>query len=189
MRMSIRDEYFLWLYNLINYRRRQSYLKLCRMLHTIPFTWFVPNDDNRGADGLALRDEFVEERGLDESHTEVAYFLKGDCTFFEVLVGLARRMEFTMYDLNPNKDKTARWFMELIRNLGFDIYDDSTSDDSRLKEMDETKIAVTVDTVLSRQYDFFGRGSLFPLKKRPPHDMNRVELWYQMMYYLEENYG
>jgi hypothetical protein len=188
-RTTTKEEYFLWLYSLVDTHRKTSYIKLCRELHKIPFTWFVPNDDNRCSDGLSLRDEFIELRGLDETHLEVEYLLKGECTFFEMLVGLARRMEFTMYDLNPNRDKTPRWFMELIHNLGFNEHDDSTSREELLDEMVVTKIFEKVDTVLSRQYDFFGTGSLFPLKKRPPKDMSRVELWYQLMYYLEENYG
>jgi hypothetical protein len=185
---SVDGLYFKWLYNLVGNQGR-SYLKLCKVLHDKDYRWFVPNDDNRCEDGLSLRDLFIEENRLDESHTEVRYFLKGTCTMFELLVALARRINLIMDEVNSTDDNTSKWFWELLHNLGLDKFPDNSSRDTRLDPVQEAEIDDILEKVLDRTYDFDGRGSLFPLKKRHPKDMAKVEIWYQMMLWLDENYG
>jgi len=185
---NLKDDYFRWLYDSIG-KQRKSYKKLCRVLHAKPFRWSVPNDDNRCKDGLDLRTEYIEEKNLDETHLEVAYFLKGDCTTFEVLVGLAQRIDFLMYDLNPKTNHKSRWFMEMVENLNLKKFDDLISKDGRFDPVSEAEIDDVLEVLMDRTYDFYGRASLFPMKKRPPKDLAQVEIWYQLMWYLDENYG
>lgn len=187
-RTTLSEEYFTWLYNLIS-KQKLSYRKLCRELHLKTFGWSVPNDDNRCEDGLNLRNLFIEECDLDESHLEVRYFLKGDCTVFEVLVSLAQRINELMYDLKNPEDHTARWFLEMVRNLGLGIYVDGYNLGKDFDPVTEAKIDEILVTLIERTYDFYGRGGLFPLKRRPPKDQTNVEIWYQLMNYLDENYG
>lgn len=186
----LKEEYFSWLYNHIREpRRRDYYVKLCKLLHAKPFKSYVHNDENRCADGIALRNIFSEMMGLDESHTEVHYFLKGECTIFEMMVALAKRMNELMYDLDDRGDHTPKWFLEMIRNLGLSEFTDETTRDNRLDPVTEAEIDDTLEKLVSRAYDFYGRGGLFPLKRRPPEDQTTVEIWYQLMRYLDENYG
>lgn len=181
---TLKEDYFSWLYSLVKDKRR-GYEKLCRELHSKKFRWSVHNDDNRCEDGINLRDLFIEERRIDESHLEVRYFLKGECTTLEVLVALARRINDLMYDLNRQEDKTSRWFQEMLQNLGLWQYDDRWD----FTPISEAKIDEILEILMDRTYDQSGRGSLFPLKRRHPKDMTQVEIWYQLMLYLDENYG
>lgn len=196
-RTTLNDEYFSWLYKLIA-RHPRSYIKLCKELHKKKFRWFVHNDDNRCSDGLELRDKFIEDQRLDETHLEVIYFLKADCTVFEMLIALAQRMNDLMFDLSDTqRNKTARFFHEMVDNLGLARFTDNYSKfDGRTypigREFDpvtEAEINEILEILMDRTYGVDGRGGLFPLKKRHREDQSRVEIWYQMMTWLDENYG
>jgi len=186
----VKDDFFLWLYNIIrDKKRRQSYIQLCRLLYEKPFRWSVHNDDNRLEDGLTLRETFIQEEDLDEGHLEVLYFLNKPCSVFEVLIGVAQRLNDTMYDLRDHGDHTPRWFNELLVNLRLNEFIDKPDNkEEPLSPTDECAIEEIVETFLDRTYDFHGNGGLFPLKKRPLKDQQSVEIWYQMMAYLAENY-
>lgn len=181
-RKTLRESYFDWLYKQIDGHRR-SYIKLCRILYDKKFRWSVALDDNRCEDGLDLRRQFAD--GMDETHLEVQYFLKGDCTVFEMMVALAIRMNDQIYDLNSQENKTPKLFQELLGNLGMLHFYDAL----HLSVTDEVRIDQILEILMDRTYGRDGSGSLFPLKRRPPKDMSRVEIWYQMMAYLNENYG
>jgi len=185
---TLREEYFSWLYSLVGNQKR-TYKKLCTELHSTRFIWSVHNDDNRCEDGLNLRDEFYEKKKLDESFVEVAYWLREECTVLEVLVALSQRMNELMTDLNHREDHTSKWFFEMIRNLKLDQYTDSRMPDSVTDPVTEAKISEILSVMMDRTYDFYGSGGLFPLKRRPLKDQTDVEIWYQLMAYLDENYG
>lgn len=185
---TLKDDYFSWLYGLV--KGKPSRVKLCKELYLKKFRWFVHNDDNRCEDGLNLRDIFVEENDLDESHLEVNYFLKGECTVLEVMVALAQRMNDLMYDLNDTQnDKTPRFFLEMLTNLGLAEFTDNSTRDDRLGPGQEAEVDEVLEVLMDRTYGVDGRGGLFPLKKRHREDQSKVEIYYQMMYWLDENYG
>lgn len=181
-RKTLNEDYLVWLYSLIDNRKR-SYRNLASELHKKPFRWGVALDENRYEDGLDLRRRFTE--GMDETHLEVRYFLKGECTFLEMLIALAQRMNGQLYDLDTQEDKTPTCFQELLGNLGMLHFYDTL----HFSELDLIKIDRIVEIVIDRSYGADGTGSLFPIKRRPPRDMSRVEIWYQMMIYLNENHG
>lgn len=189
-RMSLKDEYFSWLYELIrDPRSRASYIKLCKEMHKTNFRWYVRNDDNRYQDGLNLRQLYIEEEHLDESHLEVIYFQKGECTFFEMLVALARRMNSLTYDLKNQQDMAYKWFHAMLVNTGLDRFDDSSSRYPELTPVQEAEVCDTLCVILDRTYDESGTGSLFPLEVPRRENMRETEIYYQMMYWLEENDG
>lgn len=185
---KINDEYFSWLYFKVK-KQPRTYLKLSKFLHTIPFRWTVPNDDNRCEDGLNLRQLFVDEQGFDEGHLVIRYFLKAPCTVLEVLIALAARLDFLMCELNDQENHEPRWFREMLENLGLAEYTDNYNSSVRFDEMTEQDIYRIVEVFMDRTYDSSGRGGLFPIKKRAKQDQRKVEIWYQMMLYLSENYG
>lgn len=185
---TLNEDYFSWLCNLIR-DHRHGYTVLCRELYNKTFRWHIHNDDNRCQDGLNLRELFIEEAGIDENHLEVRYFLKGECTVLEVLVALSKRINELMYDLNHQEDHTSKWFQEMISNLKLDEFTDKLARGARFTEVTEMQIDTLLEICLDRTYDVYGRGGLFPLKKRHPKDMATVEIWYQLMAYLDENYG
>lgn len=150
------------------------------------FTWTVNYDENRYADGIALRRTYVEEEELDENHLEVEAFLKSKkCTVFEMMIGVAKRIEFAKYDHTIQKDRTNLWFMMMLENLGLDKFPDSKSKYDNLNPVDELKVDKIIETMVDRTYDYDGNGSLFPLNKAPT-DWRKTEIWYQMQGYLTE---
>lgn len=188
-RTTIREEYFSWLYKLIENRHR-SYIKLALELYRKPFTWQIRNDENRCEDGLALRDRFIELNQLDETHLEVKALLEGRCSMLEVMIALAERMNDLMYDLNDTQNnKTAKFFHCLLVNLRLDRFVDNYSHGRRFSPLAEAEIDEILEVCLDRTYGWDGTGGLFPMKKRPPKDQSRTEIYYQMMYWLDENYG
>lgn len=185
-RETLSNEYFAWLYNLVKSDRRNiSHKNLCRVLYEKTFRWSVPNDDNRCDDGLELRDLYIQEKNLDTDHLEVISFVERGCSIFEVFVALARRINDVMFSLEDHGDYTSKWFHELLANLRLD---DIIDGERGMDPMDEVRINEVIEILLDRTYDFFGNGSLFPMKGRPRKDHRDVEIWYQMMAYLAENY-
>lgn len=187
-RPTLREEYFKYLYNLVRPLPR-TYQKLCKELHNKKYRWSVRNDDNRCEDGLHLRETFIEQNNLDEDHLEVRGFLKGDCTLFEMMTALAQRMDYELSDLVQPANRTNKYFFEMLKNLKLDKYTDGQLIGERIDPISELEIDEILENLLSRTYGYDGEGSLFPLKLRSPKDMAKVEVWYQMMLYISENYG
>lgn len=188
-RTTLRDDYILWLYKLLG-KQQRSYLKLCKELHRKKFRWFIKNDDNRCQDGIELRERFVEETRLDESHTEVRYFLKEECSVLEVLVALAQRMNDLMYDLNDTqKNRSGEFFHDMLVNLNLNRFVDGYNLGRDFDPVSEAEIDEILEVMMDRTYKVDGRGGIFPLKKRHRQDQTGVEIWYQMMLWLDENYG
>jgi hypothetical protein len=186
-RLTLKESYFLWLYNLIGDQRR-SYKKLSGILHKKIFRWFIHNDDNRCEDGLTLRSLYIEENNLDESHLEVSYFLKGDCTIFELMVALSQRLNELTYDLDTHDNTTSKWFLEMLRNLRLARFSDDSSPYVEFDGVADAEINEILEVLIDRTYGCDGKGSLFPVTVTKS-DMSTTEIWYQMMAYLEEHYG
>jgi hypothetical protein len=167
--------YFKWLYSLVVHSSLdRDYWLLCTDLHKKEYHWTVPNDDNRGADGLQFRDDF----SLEYFGTVIDWYL-GPATFFEVLVGLAHRMSEIM---DAGEERIDYWFLILLTNLNFNNF----IDDWYLYE-EQAIVKETMDRVLDRGYSRTGKGGLFPLKpKRDRKDQRLVEIWYQMQAFLQE---
>lgn len=162
------DMYLEWLYDQVLVRTRggATYWKLLRQMHETEFTWFVPNDGNRAEDGKDLRMEWTSQ--VDIQAPEM--WLDLGCSFLEMLVALARRMEFEA------GETVQHWFWRLLQNLGFESYHDGSGYSRKY-------VTKCMRIVMDRMYDPRGNGGLFPLQD-PKEDQRRVELWYQMSAYL-----
>lgn len=80
---------------------------------------------------------------------------------------------------NPDDgNRTGKWFFDMLKSLGLTMMDDSRFD--RLTTMD------ILIRFMRRDYEESGQGGLFTLRY-PKFDMRNIEIWYQMMAYLEEN--
>lgn len=167
------DELYLnWLYGLVADSRisvrSRSYWTLTRQMFTKPFAWFVPNDDNRVEDGRSLRDEFIEDLGLDDVDPD---WMQLDCSMFELLIGLSRRLSF------QTEGEPREWFWHLVDNLGIRYNDRERYPTALVEEV--------LDNVIWRTYKRNGDGGLFPLR-HADRDQRDVELWYQLSAYLLE---
>lgn len=169
---TLDDAYLFWLYSQVgnvNARKgSKTYWNLLRELYRTEFVWFVPNDDNRVADGCELRTEWAHKEDVfcDEE------WLSLGCSFLEMLVGLARRMEF-------EAERTASfWFWHLIDNMGLLGFHDAS-------KFSSDDVEELTSMVIWRTYDRLGHGGLFPLRESR-HDQRRVEIWYQLSEYLQQ---
>ena len=176
-----RQDYFEWLCERVEaIGGEQTYWLLCKDLHNAVFTGLVPHDENREYDGIALRERyFWETQVLDES------FDGEPCTMLEMLVALADRIDFELGDPDDDRCWTARYFWELIGNLGLNAFDD----EHYIARGGVRRVQEILDVLINRTYDYDGSdGGLFPLAY-PERDQREVEIWYQMQAYLQENYG
>jgi len=174
MNEPIEEVYFNWLYSKVARvdvpTPSLTYYTLIRALHSVEFVWVVQGDENRAADGLDIRHEFLAQAHLPQD----SHWLGIPCSVFEMMLALARRAEF-------QTDITAKeWFWIFVVNLfGHDDLSDAAH--PNVKSINDI-----LDQFLWRTYLHDGRGGMFPLS-RTNYDQRKVEIWYQFNEYLVDN--
>ena len=172
------DEYFEWLYDLVcgqRFSKHISYRKLLMQLHDMEFTYLIPMDENRAADGEELRYRFARHRVHEDLVEEIVDELSGPCSVLEMMIALAVKCEEYFMD-NPNYgDRTAQWFWGMINNLGLG----SMTDD----QFNKRRVVSAIEALLRREYAPDGRGGLFTVK-HCEYDLREVEIWRQLCWYL-----
>lgn len=171
---KIKIDYFEWMYDLMcegRLARGISFRKLFAFLHDTEFVYFVPHDENRYEDGIALRYRFC----LINDCENLEHYLDGPCSVLEMIVALAIRCEERIMSDPDKGDRTAQWFWSMINSLGLGgMYDSNFS---------EKLVSDTIYRFLNRDYEPNGKGSLFTIR-----DWNRdardAEIWHQLMAYL-----
>lgn len=148
-----------------------DYTLLAKTLYKLEFKWFIPNDDNRIVDGHMFREEFEDE-------TRIVIGKYPKAITLEVMVGIARRFS----ELADISIQTA--FRELLLNSGLYAF----TDDEFYENGGPKTIKRIMNDIIFRHYSSTGSGSFFPLSKPNGIDMRITEIWYQMQYYLEQNY-
>lgn len=163
-----------WLINKVN--TVEDYTYLLRELYSIEFYSLVKYDEDRGMDGLALRDEWA---------TEVKY--NGDLDFgaanvLEVLIGIAKRIEFQLFGTQYYDEwDDVKIFWDMINNLGlgdmFGTLSRYTFDDIHEK----------VTHFLERDYFRHKNGNIFRFENEPK-DIRKLNIWTQMGLYIREKW-
>lgn len=160
--------YLEWLQDLVGPQEQGiQHDRLLKHLLEREFVMLVPNDDNRCADGIALRKEFVRSGRMLPTH----HWMELGCSVLEMLIGVARHLSFTA------EGEVGEWFWHLINNLGLTRYSDNRYHRNRVDEI--------IERLVWRQYSYDGNGGLFPLQE-PREDQRDVELWFQMESYILE---
>jgi hypothetical protein len=176
---ALDEAYVTWLYGLVasnqNTNPSNNHRRLFVVLYSTPFEGFVPNDDNRSADGKDLRIEFLQQTGYPLHDPYGSWFDIG-CSVLEMIMGLSRQASFHDEALGS----PVEWFWRLIHNLELDGYTDDVYEVS----IEET-IVETLERLNKRTYSVNGVGGLFPLRNTKT-DQTKVELWAQMSSYLVE---
>lgn len=174
-RQDILNQYLFWLTSLVCDEYHQRYYQnLLETLHEREFTWVIDNDINRAADGIDLRARFSEENNLD--FLKCRRILNGPCSVLEMMVGLACRCEDGIMGDEEYGDRTSEWFWLMIRNMDLMDMDDESFDANHVHEV--------ITKMLNRGYRRDGRdGGLFVID-HPRRDLRRVEIWYQLNWYL-----
>ena len=176
---ALDDVYLTWLYSLVssvqNTNPSNNHWKLLRVLYTTAFYGYIPNDDNRSADGKDLRIEFLQSTGY-PLYDPYGNWFDLDCSVLEMILALARRASYE----DEAQGSPVEWFWRMIHNLELDGYTD---------DIFEISVQETIEEVLARlntrKYARNGAGGLFPLSTTRI-DQRTVELWTQMSAYLLE---
>lgn len=182
LKNEIKSKYFKWLCDLVGFDN--NYSILARAMHRKDFYSVIDNDNNRAEDGKNIRELFIKnkEADLEYSEDELEYALGGPCSVLEMLIALAFRMEDILYECD-GVDRSNEYFWLMLRNLGVD-----TCTNDEITEEQVYVIEEILNDFLEREYERDGTGGLFPLKNAKK-DQRFVEIWYQMMSYLDENYS
>lgn len=172
---SLDDKYFEWLCDFTVSKKKRvpkTYNKLLSELYYHEFIPLVPHDENRAFDGVDLRLRFSREFG-------VHYRPDIPCSILEMMIALALRCEEQiMYDPDIG-NRTSYWFWLMVRNMGLFKYSDDKFTDRTVNKVEEL-----IDIFTNREYEPNGKGGLFVLNDCD-HDLRKVEIWYQMCWYLD----
>lgn len=172
---ELKARYIDWIYGKV-VGHGYSYRKLLERLHEIPFIYILPMDENRMEDGLNLRYRFGLESGIPQ--VQIANELDiSECSVLEMMAALAIRCEESIMNDPDAGDRTSRWFMEMLSNLGLAGMDD--------RRYSQSYVDGHIDIFLHRKYEPDGRGGLFHLE-HCTDDLRNVQIWYQMNWYLNE---
>ena len=186
---DVSNDYFIFLFNITGLD--DKYTKLCEVLHGINFTYDedeVPMDENRIWDGKAMRAIFcdamfpisaIKRRNLTKQLDNC--FDRDYCSVLEVFVGLAWRIERDIIGDPDEGDRTSYWIRCILHNLGLLDFTNKTLRST----YDKKEVVNIVLNCVDREYDRYGNGSAFPVK-RPRKDMRKTEMWNQMVQWLDE---
>lgn len=173
-----KDIYFQWLISKIEPPDwKGDYYDLLLELDFLKFTYILPMDKNRMNDGISLRNRFSYEVPP-MSMIDIPYYSPRPvetCTVLEMMVALSLKMEDIMYDEHYG-ERPWRWFWNMIRSLGLLGMKD--------EYFNEQYVCQTIILLLTREYSPDGRGGLFTIPNSST-DLNKVEIWYQMQWYLD----
>lgn len=175
----IEQMYFNWLCKIVGMPKSlkgKSYRLLLEYLNKSEFTFILPMDENRCADGVDLRYRFGDEHDIDGP--VIASCLDDrPCSILEMMVALALRVEETdMIDPTVGP-KPGKWFWMMIDNLGLIMMDDNNYDPEYVNGV--------IWNFLNRDFGRNGEGNIIYIPNSPV-DMRQTEIWYQMARYLTE---
>lgn len=152
----------------VSFRR----LRQLKWLHTFPFRYSIPMDENRYRDGINLRYRFGYERGVDHRLIDL-YFADDPCSVLEMMVALCLRCEEQIMCNDEEGDRTCEWFNSMMDSLGM------------AKVVYGTEAYDILSRFVNREYEPDGKGGLFTIPNCEK-DMRTAEIWYQAMWYLDE---
>lgn len=175
---EIFNDYHNWLMELCDdLTHPYEYGKLFEYLESVDFYSKIRNDDNRIDDGRDLRLRFAESSREWTYRDVYLYLYDAKCSILEMMAALAFRCEETIMSDSNIGDRTNVWFCDMLRSLHlYEMTDEN---------FDENYVRNAIDIFLKHKYEPNGDGGLFTLKN-PPEDLRKVEIWYQMCWYLNE---
>ena len=104
---KVKSDYFNWMYDMMcdgRFAKTITYRQLFEFLHDVEFTYFIPHDENRAKDGIALRYRYC----LLHNCKNLEYCLDGPCSILEMMVALAIRCEENIMSDPDKGDRTAQ---------------------------------------------------------------------------------
>lgn len=172
---NLKKLYFEWLCSKI--QGTKSYSKLLSYLIDTEFEYLIPLDGNRYEDGINLRYIYGEETGC--SQAMIACELDTNkCSMLEMMVALSIRCEEHIMSNDEFGDRTGTWFWSMIKNLGLHTMTNQF--------FDKKKADLIIERFTNHEYSENGEGGLFTVNCG--RDLRSEEIWYQMNWYISENY-
>jgi len=169
--------YLDWIFDKVGRKETRKYSDLLLLLFKYIFveTDICPMDVNRARDGIALRKIFYENNKK-ISPEQFEEMMHDDCTWLEMILGLACKIDDQMmFDMSMG-NRTSQWFWLIIEQMELDQFDN--------KNMDEKRVIQMLNDFGARNYKNNGKDGIFKCSK----DVRNVEIWYQMMQYFNENW-
>lgn len=171
----IENEYFRWLCDYIKCNKHRNRNRLLEKLHKMEYKYFIDFDRNRAKDGIGMRRYFAEDTGYEDM-----LYKNMKCSVLEMLVGLSVQMQNMTEDITDNF-KANNWFWKMMDNL-------------ELSYMTNTKYAEdivesTINIFMDRMYERNGEKYNIFIINNIRDDLTKVELWYQMCWYIEDVYN
>lgn len=146
-----------------------SYYRTLDHLFDTEFVWQLEKDANRAQWGLDMRRRYSYEFNEDTR-------ISGPCNVLEMMIALALQCEENIMTSPDTDDQTSRWFWEMFDNLGLYNMDD--------RHYDEEVVDYILDRFMNREYKPDGEGGLFYIPDID-RDLREVEIWNQMLWYLD----
>lgn len=174
------SQYFDWLRETVCGRwepRNLSFHKLLAFLFQQDFIPSCEMDASRAEDGRDLRYRFAQEKSIPYAALNSA--TSGmPCSMLEMMVGLSIRIEEHIMADSEAGNRVGQWFWNMVVSLGLAAMDDARFNEGRARFI--------IDRFNQRAYQSNGAGGLFTLIS-PNVDMRQLDIWYQLMAYLNEN--
>lgn len=174
--VNVRTLYFRWLIGKLDKHMVKKYSSL--LMHLFKDTFIenqeVPMDVNRARDGIALRKRFISENEyFGDSELEIIQY--EDCSWLEMLIALAERIDDQMmFDMNLG-NRTDKWFWLIINQMDLSKFDEKNYVYDQIKRK--------LNRFIRREYENDGKNGIFKCNR----DVRKIEIWYQMMEYFNEN--
>lgn len=174
--VNVRTLYFRWLIGKLDKHMVKKYSSL--LMHLFKDTFIenqeVPMDVNRARDGIALRKRFISENEyFGDSELEIIQY--EDCSWLEMLIALAERIDDQMmFDMNLG-NRTDKWFWLIINQMDLSKFDEKNYVYDQIKRK--------LNRFIRREYENDGKNGIFKCNC----DVRKIEIWYQMMEYFNEN--
>lgn len=176
-RVAIRNAYAGWLIGMAEEWCGPQYSALLRKFHSTPFRAILERDENRISDGKELRARFVEQSDKYTYQDMYLYLEECPCSILELILALIIRCdEQIMWDPDA-EPQGGKWFADILTSLELNNMTN--------ENYDPDYVEFVLDRFVNRNYAPNGRGGLFIIHYRDD-DIREVEIWYQMMWYLNE---
>lgn len=168
--------YLAWLVGRINVIEDRDYDGLLRVLYGHEFYSVVKYDEDRGSDGIVLRDTWADEVGY---NGDISF---GPPSVLETLIGISLRIEAQIFG-GPWADEWdyKKVFWDLINNLGLLEYD------GYLSVSDYDDIVTLLDEFLSKTSHCDTFANIFHFSVTP-RGLRKMNLWGQMHLYIAEKW-
>ena len=180
--------YFQWLCDTVRSDQNdKSYYNLLGMMYETPFEVKIDNDINRAVDGNEFKSAYILDIYGTEAPKDADLYFRPEqnCSILEMIMGISKRMAFELAEDESEDFDFYRYFWEIIENLGLKRYDDDQFGDNFIRC--KIEIREILNKLNERKYKKSGEGGMFPLY-RPQKNQKKVEIWYQMQAYINEQY-